>query len=91
MRRIRRFYDEPHIGDRALTAINTSLRLLITNPLIGRPMKNRPELRERIIPFGNQGFIALYKFDPHADEITILAIRHQREAGYRLNLISAEH
>ena len=90
IRRIRRFYADPQVGDRAIAAIFSSLRLLLTNPLAGRPMKKRAELRERVIIFGNQGFVALYKFDPKADEITILAIRHQREAGYRQSIATTE-
>ncbi len=86
MGRIRRFYEDPKIGERAIIAINSALRLLITNPLAGRPVKNRVELRERVIVFGNQGFIALYKFDLYTEEIVVLAIRHQREAGYRQNI-----
>jgi plasmid stabilization system protein ParE len=91
IRRIRRFYGEPAIGDKAVAAINAALRLLITNPKVGRPTKNRIGLRERIIAFGNQGFIALYRIDEAADEVTILAIRHQREAGYRDSVTPLEH
>jgi hypothetical protein len=29
------------------------------------------------------GYIALYDFDPAADEVVILALRAQREAGFR--------
>ena len=90
IRRIRRFYVDPQVGDRAIAAIFLSLRLLLTNPLAGRPMKKRAELRERVIVFGNQGFVVLYKFDSNADEIAILAIRHQREAGYRQNVATPE-
>jgi plasmid stabilization system protein ParE len=90
MQRIRRFYRDPHIGDRAVVAINSSLRLLLTNPLAGRPSKKRAELRERVIVFGNRGFVALYKFDPPNEEIIVLSIRHQREEGYRQNVVPVE-
>ncbi len=90
LRSIRRFYDDPQIGDKAVGAINASIRLLILSPRAGRPIKNRPSLRERVIAFGNQGFVALYKFDQTTDEIMILAIRHQREAGYRQNVTTPE-
>ena len=40
-----------------------------------------PEFREWLIDFGSSGYVALYHLD--ATAITILAIRHQREAGYR--------
>lgn len=90
LRQIRQFYGDPLIGDKAVAAINASLRLLITNPKVGRPVKKRVELRERIIAFGNQGFVALYRIDEVADEITILAIRHQREARYRDSITPLE-
>lgn len=90
IRRNRRFYREPQTGERAIAAIFSSLRMLLTYPLAGRPMKKRPEMRERVIAFGNQGFVALYKFEPDTDEITILAIRHQREAAYRQSVAKME-
>jgi len=39
-----------------------------------------PEFREWLIPFGGSGYIALYHFD--GSRALILAVRHQREAGY---------
>ena len=40
-----------------------------------------PEHRELRIDFGDSGYVALYRY---ADsQVTVLALRHQREAGYR--------
>jgi hypothetical protein len=39
-----------------------------------------PEYRERLIPFGSGAYLALYRYD--GGTVTILAIRHGREAGY---------
>lgn len=40
-----------------------------------------PLLREMIIPFGNTGYVALFKIED-AETVTILAMRHQREEDY---------
>ena len=39
-----------------------------------------PEFREWFITFGDSGYVSLYRFD--GATAVILAIRHQREAGY---------
>jgi ParE toxin of type II toxin-antitoxin system, parDE len=39
-------------------------------------------MRELVIPFGESGYVALYRHDAEADLVYILAFRHQREAGY---------
>jgi plasmid stabilization system protein ParE len=90
LRRIRRFYGDPILGDKAVSTILSALRLLLTNPLTGRPVKNKVEQRERVITFGNQGFIALYKYNQPTDEVVVYSIRHQREAGYRQNIATLE-
>jgi hypothetical protein len=56
--------------------------LLETQPAIGRPASGGPELRELIIPFGDTGYVALYRHAPADDAVYVLAFRHQREAGY---------
>ena len=48
--------------------------------LIGRPAEHG--LRELVISRGRTGYIALYSFETAQDCILILAVRHQREAGY---------
>jgi len=48
---------------------------------IGRPIEDMPdEFREWVIDLGGSGYVARYRLDP--DEVVILAVRHQREAGY---------
>jgi plasmid stabilization system protein ParE len=56
--------------------------LLETHPAIGRPLPDFPELRELIIPFGDAGYVALYRYKPADDAVFVLAFRHQRQAGY---------
>lgn len=48
---------------------------------MGRIIENLPEsYREWLIEFGDTGYTVRYRIEE--DVITILAIRHQKEAGY---------
>ena len=60
--------------------IEEAVSLLTRHPLIGRPVED--ELRELVISRGRTGYLALYSFEQDQDAVLILAIRHQREAGY---------
>ena len=62
--------------------IRAALLQLTINPAIGRPFAANPMLRELIIPFGDSGYVALYRHEKAQDEVIVLAFRHQREAGY---------
>jgi plasmid stabilization system protein ParE len=88
--RIEEFYSDSKIAFKAITAIYSSLEILVALPLAGRPVKDREGMRERVIPFGNQGFIALYKYNQPTDEVVVYSIRHQREVGYRQNIATLE-
>jgi plasmid stabilization system protein ParE len=54
--------------------------VLTRHPAIGRPTARG--LRELVISRGRTGYIALYRENPAGHRIEILALRHQREAGY---------
>ena len=56
------------------------IEVLAEHPLVGRPVE--AGLRELIISRGNTGYVALYRYDVALDRAMILAIRHQREAGF---------
>lgn len=56
--------------------------MLESAPEIGRPMPDLPELRELVIVFGDSGYVALYRYVPDEDAVSVLAFRHQKEAGY---------
>lgn len=58
-----------------------ALKALKEHPFIGRRHEN--DLRELVISHGKRGYIALYRFDQAQDVVRVLAICHQREAGYR--------
>jgi len=67
---------------RAGETIRRRLLLLETDPEIGRPFAELPELRELVIEFGDSGYLALYRYVPRDDAVYLLAFRHQKEAGY---------
>ncbi len=64
----------------ALDLIDEAINVLARHPLIGRPVE--AGLRELVISHGKTGYVALYSHEPQQDAILILAIRHQREAGF---------
>lgn len=66
----------------ALDLIDEAISILARHPLIGR--HSDPPLREIVISRGKTGFVALYSYEEKTDAVLILAIRHQREAGFRL-------
>ncbi len=66
---------------RAMKAIRQGVNVLGQQPGVGRPIEDMPdEFREWIIDFGDSGYVARYRID--SDAVTILAVRHQKEAGY---------
>jgi len=73
---------DPEAAVRAATAIQSAVSMLADHPLVGRSVTGN--LRELVISFGRTGYLALYRFLPHLDEVRVLAIRHQREVDYPL-------
>ena len=67
---------------RAGQAIERQLARLEKEPEIGRPFDDLPELRELVVPFGDAGYVALYRYEAKNDSVYVLAFRHQKEAGY---------
>jgi len=64
----------------AAAAIVEAVKILERHPYIGRPVRGR--LRELVISQGRTGYVALYRVAPRRDRVEVLAVRHQREAGY---------
>ncbi len=60
-----------------------AIEVLTQSPLIGRPVKDGK--RELVIGRGSRGYIALYRFVAAIDTVFVLAIRSQREAGFKRN------
>jgi addiction module RelE/StbE family toxin len=57
-----------------------AVEVLANHPLVGR--KAEKGYRELVISRGHSGYIALYSYERQQDAVLILAVRHQREAGY---------
>jgi plasmid stabilization system protein ParE len=68
---------DPTAAAATLPLILDGLRVLANHPLIGRPIDANH--RELLIFRGRSGYFAQYAFRPMADEVVLLAIRHQRE------------
>jgi plasmid stabilization system protein ParE len=73
--------ESPNAAVAAAAVIVDAIVILERHPYIGRPVKGR--LRELVISYGRTGYVALYRVAARGDRVEILAIRHQREAGYR--------
>ena len=58
-----------------------ALQVPCHSPLIGRGVAGG--LRELVIGRGARGYVALYRFVAGIDTVFVLAIRSQREAGYK--------
>jgi toxin ParE1/3/4 len=57
------------------------ISVLEHHPLMGRP--GPEDLRELIIGRDARGYVALYRYLADLDIVFVLALRSQREAGYR--------
>lgn len=72
--------DDPVAADAVADLILEGITILERHPLIGRPAEEGK--RELVISRGRSGYVALYKYVPEEDVVLVLALRHQREAGY---------
>jgi plasmid stabilization system protein ParE len=82
--RLYRFWldEDLDAAERALATIRQSLTILETFPFTCRKVDARnPFLRELIVSFGASGYVALFEIEDDR-QVTILAIRHQREDDY---------
>ena len=60
-----------------------AVQILATSPLIGRPVKGGK--RELVIGRASRGYVALYRYVAPIDTVFVLAMRSQRESGYKNN------
>ena len=72
---------DPQAAHDTAVLIFDALESLTQHPEIGR--KVHFGQRELMISRGRTGYLALYRFLPHIDRIVVLALRHQRESGYK--------
>ena len=61
--------------------IIAAVQILETSPLMGRPVKGG--MRELMIGRASRGYIALYRYVAPIDTVFVLAMRSQRESGYK--------
>lgn len=64
-----------------IAEIVQAIQILTHSPLIGRPLKGGE--RELVIGQGARGYVALYRYVASIDTVFVLAIRSQRELGYK--------
>lgn len=74
------FGTDPDAAIETVELVRSAIEILDLHPLIGRPIE--AGLRELVISRGRSGYLALYAYDPFRDRVIVLALRHQREAGY---------
>lgn len=71
----------PSAAKRAGEAIIQGVQDLSIHPRMGRMIEDLPEqYRDWLIDFGDSGYVTRYRVDD--DVVTILAVRHQKEAGF---------
>jgi len=71
---------DPAAANQTIELILAGISVIADHPLIGRPVESN--YRELVISRGRSGYIALYRYHEARDAVLVLAIRHQREAGY---------
>jgi plasmid stabilization system protein ParE len=72
--------EDPAAAGPVIALIVEALQVLERHPLIGRPTEEG--LRELVISRGKSGYMALYEYFEADDTVLVLALRHQRQAGY---------
>ena len=66
---------------RAVTAIRQGVKALSLQPDMGWPARDMDdEFCDWVIDFGDRGYVARYRLD--VENVIILAVRHQKEAGF---------
>ena len=58
-----------------------AIQVLVHSPMIGRPVKGGK--RELVIGKGTRGYVALYRYVASIETVFVLALRAQRESGFK--------
>ena len=77
------FEHDPAAAIDHIEKIRSAILMLDAHPWLGRLTGRGSTLRELVISHGRTGYIALYEYAPLETMVRVVAIRHQREAGYR--------
>jgi len=72
--------EDPGRASQQLESVRRAFELLAEHPLLGRAAEDGR--RELVLSRGHSGYIAKYRWLPGDDVVLVLAVRHQREAGY---------
>jgi len=73
-------FEAADAAERAATIVH-GLEVLAHSPQIGRPVRGGK--RELVIGKAARGYVALYRYVASVDTVFVLAVRAQREGGYR--------
>lgn len=73
--------EDSALARRQIASVRRAFELLADHPLLGRTAEDGR--REIVLSRGRYGYIAKYRWLPADEVVLILAVRHQREAGYR--------
>lgn len=81
-----RFFDyiaqhDPDSAPQRIGAIVDAIQILSHSPHIGRPVPGG--MRELVIGRGARGYVALYHYVAALDTAFVLAVRSQREDGFK--------
>jgi plasmid stabilization system protein ParE len=71
----------PEVAFDTAKIIVDAINILQVHPEIGRRVGK--QYREFIISRGSSGYLALYHYHPKTDLASVIAVRHQRESGYK--------
>lgn len=63
-----------------VSSVRAAFEVLADHPLLGRVAEDGR--RELVLSRGKYGYIAKYRWLPAEGVVLVLAVRHQREAGY---------
>jgi plasmid stabilization system protein ParE len=72
---------DPKLARERMLSVRRAFEVLADHPLLGRQAEDGR--RELILSRGKFGYVAKYRWVPADDVVLILAVRHQREAGYK--------
>lgn len=64
-----------------ISEIIEAIELLAHSPVIGRRVKGG--MRELVIGQASHGYVVLYRYVSDVDTVFVLAMRSQRESGYK--------
>ena len=81
-----RFFDhiaqyDPGNAPERIASIVAALQILSHSPQIGRPVQGGK--RELVIGHASRGYVALYHYMAAIDTVFVLAVRSQREDGFK--------